>query len=225
MVLSELIIIYCYSPLFRMNISEAYRQWAPQYDTDTNHTRDLERIAFREMLSGTKPERVLELGCGTGKNTEWLAGQAEEITAVDLSPEMLARARQKVRGDNVKFVQANILEPWHFATQAYHLVSFSLVLEHIEDLNAIIRKVSKVLRPGGLLYIGELHPYRQYRGSQARFSTKDGEQSVPAFTHHLSDYLQAVNEAGFQLHTLKEYFDEEKGAAPPRILALLFKRK
>ena len=55
-----------------MNIREAYNHWSAQYDTNMNPTRDLEGVALREMLADLSFKQVLEIGCGTGKNTAWL---------------------------------------------------------------------------------------------------------------------------------------------------------
>jgi len=72
-----------------MNTRQAYNTWASQYDTNENKTRDVEAKALREILANIPFENCLEIGCGTGKNTEWLIQKAEHITAVDLSDEML----------------------------------------------------------------------------------------------------------------------------------------
>jgi len=47
----------------------------------------------------------LELGCGTGKNTEWLVTKAKQITSVDFSPEMLVKAIEKIKSPKVEFVE------------------------------------------------------------------------------------------------------------------------
>jgi ubiquinone/menaquinone biosynthesis C-methylase UbiE len=155
-----------------MNVQEAYNNWAAQYDTNLNKTRDLEARSLREMLAGIAFDRCLEIGCGTGKNTVWLMEKASTVTAVDLSEEMLAKARAKISSPKVKFIQADITQPWQFAEGKYHLVTFSLVLEHIQNLDAVFEKVSGVLQSGGYVYIGELHPFKQYTGSKARFEQK-----------------------------------------------------
>ena len=52
-----------------MSIENAYNIWANQYDTNENRTRDLDKKSTIETLSKYEFENVLELGCGTGKNT------------------------------------------------------------------------------------------------------------------------------------------------------------
>lgn len=207
-----------------MNTRQAYNNWASQYDTNKNKTRDLEGQALRDILADLPFSSCLEIGCGTGKNTSWLAQKARQLTAVDLSEEMLAKARKKISSDLVTFVQADIQAPWTFASQTYDLVSFSLVLEHIGNLEPVFAQAAQALQSSGHLYLGELHPFKQYAGTKARFDTPEGRQEVPCFTHHISDFLQAATGQDLQLVKLKEYFDQDDRQQLPRILTLLFRK-
>lgn len=207
-----------------MNVKEAYNTWAQQYDTNENKTRDLEATALRTVLSEKHFQNCLEIGCGTGKNTEWLITKAEQVTAVDLSEEMLAKAKQKISSDNVNFIQADITQPWYFGDQKFDLVTFSLVLEHIENLNTIFEKISDVLEPQGQIYIGELHPFKQYSGTKARFEADSGLTVVTCYNHNLSDFTDAAKHCGFAIVDVAEYFDNNDKGTIPRILSLLFKK-
>jgi len=207
-----------------MDTREAYNKWSQQYDTNVNRTRDLEAAALRTVLAGISFNSCLEIGCGTGKNTEWFVTKAQRITAIDLSEAMLAKAKEKLGMVGVEFLQADITLDWGFAREPYELVSFSLVLEHIEDLDPIFRATAKALVPGGHVYIGELHPFKQYSGSKARFDTEEGQQIVTCFNHHISDFLEPAKRYGLEIESLHEYFDEGNRAAIPRILTLLLKK-
>lgn len=207
-----------------MNTQEAYNNWASQYDTNLNKTRDLEGQALRTTLSAIAFENCLEIGCGTGKNTEWFIEKAKKVTAVDLSEEMLAKAKEKLTDDRVQFLQADITSSWTFRNQLYDLVSFSLVLEHIDNLDHIFKEVGQSLKSGGHVYIGELHPFKQYAGSKARFETPEGVQTVDCFTHHVSDFIQAAEKNGLTLANINEYFDDDNRNEIPRILILLFRK-
>jgi SAM-dependent methyltransferase len=209
-----------------MEPGEAYNQWAQQYDTNINKTRDLEALALRTLLDGRFFEKVLEMGCGTGKNTAWLQQRTQQITSVDLSEGMLALAKEKIKAPHVHFVQADMNDSWHFAPPACDLVCFSLVLEHIENLENVFSKAADCLKNGGWLYLGELHPFKQYMGSKARFEDAGGTQVVTCFTHHISDFTRAAHKAGLELKVLEEFFDGEQTDGPniPRILALVFQK-
>lgn len=230
--------------LCTMSVQKAYNSWASQYDTNFNKTRDLEGQALRATLSNITFDHCLEIGCGTGKNTVWLMTKATQVTAVDLSEDMLAKAKEKINSDKVQFIQADITAPWDFippatgtatttpirvptnrnTTEVYDLVGFSLVLEHIEHLDPIFSKAAQVLQPGGYLYLGELHPFKQYAGSKARFNTEAGEQVVECYNHNVSDFIQAGKKAGLTLVDVEEYFDNNDRNAIPRILTILLRK-
>jgi 2-polyprenyl-3-methyl-5-hydroxy-6-metoxy-1,4-benzoquinol methylase len=208
-----------------MNVQAAYKVWSEQYDSNENKTRDLEAMALRAILSTISFDSCLEMGCGTGKNTVWLEQKASHVKAVDLSKEMMDVARTKVQTNKVNFELADINQDWNFANGQYDLAVFSLVLEHIENLHPVFEKLAKCIQPGGHVYMGELHPFKQYAGSKARYQTAEGEQVVTCFNHHLSDFTNAAINNGFYITTIKEYFDEDNKFNIPRILALLFQKQ
>jgi ubiquinone/menaquinone biosynthesis C-methylase UbiE len=207
-----------------MDTRQAYNVWAEQYDSNINRTRDLEALSLRSTLGPVSFDSCLEIGCGTGKNTIWFIEKASHVTAVDLSEEMLARARQKITSEKVMFKQADIISSWTFTDAVYDLISFSLVLEHIENLDHIFRESAKLLKPGGYIYIGELHPFKQYAGSKARFETEQGLQVVECFNHHVSDFIQSARKHGLAPVDINEYFDDNDRGGMPRILTMLLRK-
>ena len=207
-----------------MDTQQVYNVWAGQYDSNLNKTRDLEATALRTVLTNIPFESCLEMGCGTGKNTVWFAERARHMTAVDLSKEMLAKAKEKINSEKVDFIQADMTQDWSFRKGMYDLASFSLVLEHINELDHIFKEVAASLNSGGHVYIGELHPFKQYTGTKARFETATGTQVVACFNHHLSDFLEPAKKHGFSIVAINEYFDEDNRNELPRILTILFKK-
>jgi ubiquinone/menaquinone biosynthesis C-methylase UbiE len=215
-------LILPFQPVF-MKVEEAYTDWSQQYDTNQNRTRDLEAVAIQTVLEDVSSSTILEAGCGTGKNTPYLLAKAKEsLLSIDLTAAMLEKARQKVDSPKVSFLQADITQPWHFTQERFNLVTFSLVLEHIEKLDFVFEQAAQKLLPGGHVYIGELHPFKQYSGTKARFATEQGTTEVECYQHHLSDFVQAGLKQGWQLKNVQEFFDAEDSGGLPRILALLF---
>jgi len=208
-----------------MNTKDAYNSWAVQYDTNSNKTRDLEGYALKNTLRDIQFNNCLEVGCGTGKNTTWLIERAKHLTAVDLSEEMLKKAKEKIVSDKIQFRQADITGPWSFGNTVYDLVTFSLVLEHIADLNHVFSEAGKLLPSDGYLYLGELHPFKQYTGTKARFDTDAGTQIVECYNHNVSDFIKAGKKNGLSVKDLNEYFDDGDRNATPRILTILFQKK
>lgn len=95
-----------------MNTRTAYDSWSETYDRDRNLTRDLDHEVTRSTLASLRFSSVLEIGCGTGKNTALLAAIAARVHAVDFSDGMLAKAKEKVSSDNVTFTVADLTRTW-----------------------------------------------------------------------------------------------------------------
>lgn len=200
----------------------SYNAWAASYDSMENRTRDLEAQVLRNTFLNPHYGNILELGCGTGKNTGWLSKKADFVTAIDLSPKMIAKAKEKIQAENVDFVEADITVDWPVKPGWANLITCSLVLEHIEDLEIVFAEAARALKRNGKFYICELHPGRQYAGSRAKFDTGDSFQTPPAFTHHLSSFLNAAKEHKFKLLDLNEHFDDNDRKKVPRLLSLVF---
>jgi demethylmenaquinone methyltransferase/2-methoxy-6-polyprenyl-1,4-benzoquinol methylase len=92
---------------------------------------------------------VLELACGTGRWTPLLAARARSVTAVDVSPEMIRIARQRVGDRPVEFVQADVLT-WS-PPRSYDTVFFGFWLSHVppQRFEAFWRMVRRSLGRGG----------------------------------------------------------------------------
>lgn len=216
-----------------MDNQQAYDVWAESYDTGRNKTRDIEANALRESLSDCPASEldILEIGCGTGKNTGWLLSKAKNLVGVDFSAKMLARAKEKIADEHVEFRKCDLREEWTFSEKQFDLVTCSLALEHIEDINFVFGQARRVLRAGGLFYIGELHPFKQYQGSKARFETAPGVFELECFVHHVSEFFRAAKENNFESVDLKEWFDDKSeeevgdGKQIPRLLTMIFKAR
>lgn len=206
------------------NIQQAYNEWSAIYDSNANLTRDLDQRIVRETLTGRRFQHILEIGCGTGKNTVLLAEIGRQVHALDFSAGMLEQARAKVRADHVRFETADLTQRWNCADAAYDLIVCCLVLEHIQDLKHIFAEAARVLTPGGGFLIHELHPFKQYLGTQARFDRGAESVTVTAFTHHTSEFTNAAQQHGLKLIQLNEHWHPEDVNKPPRLLSLWFEK-
>ena len=206
-----------------LKTQDAYNNWAKTYDTVVNKTRDLEGIVIRTVLENLAFGNILELGCGTGKNTTWLEERCEHLVAADFSEEMLVSARQKIVSPKVEFLRVDITQPWNF--EKMHLITCSLVLEHIENLDFIMEQAVATLQPNGLFYICELHPYKQLQGSRAKFLQNEKLFELEYFLHHISHYFGAATKYGLVCQDLQEWFDSDNPNETPRLISFVFKKK
>lgn len=207
-----------------MSIQNAYNEWSQTYDSDQNLTRDLDRQVIQDTLAGLQFESILEIGCGTGKNTAFLVQIGEQVHALDFSEGMIAKAREKIQTENLRFSVADLTQRWPCEDEAYDLILCCLVLEHMEDLSFIFSEAGRVLVEGGTFLISELHPFRQYQGKKARFEQGEETVEVPAFVHHISDFVNVALDHGFFLEKLNEWWHQNDQDKPPRLVTFLFEK-
>ena len=115
---------------------------------------------FRQLaLRGLPIQRdtaILDLCCGSGQTTQFLVSRSDRVTGLDASPQSLARARRNVP-------QANYVEGWAedmpLPDGQFDLVHSSVALHEMqpEQLQAILREVWRVLKPGGYCAVIDLH--------------------------------------------------------------------
>jgi SAM-dependent methyltransferase len=118
---------------------ERYRTGDTPWDTG-RPSSELQRVLAEENV---RPCRALELGCGSGTNAVWLAQQGFDMTAIDLSPLAISRARARAaaEGAQVHFVCADVLDPpdlgtfdFFFDRGCYHVVRRMDVQSYLRTL-------------------------------------------------------------------------------------------
>jgi len=149
----------------------------------------------------------------------------KRVHALDFSDGMIQKAKEKVKAGNVRFETADLTKHWSCKDNAYDLISCNLVLEHIEDLSNIFAESARVLEAGGIFLVNELHPFRQYKGTKARFERGDETVEVDASVHHISDFIHATEANGLRLVKLNEYWHEEDEGKPPRLVSFIFEKR
>lgn len=205
-----------------MNIQSAYNNWSESYDEDLNLTRDLDAHIVRNEFANSKFDSILEVGCGTGKNTIFFSEIADKVYAIDFSEGMIKKAKEKIKSHYVYFKLADITRKWPIENNTIDLVTCNLILEHIENLDFIFSEANRCLKERGKFFINELHPFRQYDGKKATFVNDGKTTEIDAFIHHVSDFINDANKNGFKLLKLNELWHELDKNKLPRILSLLF---
>jgi ubiquinone/menaquinone biosynthesis C-methylase UbiE len=215
------------------DVAGAYDRWSQVYDADVNPTRDLDAAMLRRLDFDLRDRDVLEIGCGTGKNTAWLAEHARSVVTMDFSAGMLAQAQWRISSPHVRFVRHDVREPWPLADASIDRVIGNLVLEHIETLDGVFAEAARVLRDGGECYFCELHPYRQLLGRQAQFAHPNTGETVrvAAFLHDVSDYVNTAISVGLSIVATYEWRDDAPAStsasaqAVPRLFAVRCRRE
>jgi hypothetical protein len=99
-----------------------------------------------------------------------------------------------------------------------------LILEHIENLDFIFAQAFQKLERGGKFFICELHPFKQYLGSKARFETEIGLVELDVYIHHMSEFVVNAQKNEFKILELSEWFDDPNISGIPRLISFVFER-
>ena len=130
-------------------------------------------LAVLERLPG----RVLDAGCGDGEFADWVARRlGAAVVAVDQSEAMVARARE--RGLDARAAR---IEELPFADGEFVVVVANWVLYFLQDLDASIRELARVLRPGGRLVAitnSERHLEELWGVDPMSFTSENGEAAL-----------------------------------------------
>jgi SAM-dependent methyltransferase len=122
------------------------------WETPAGKLRWARRVAM--LTNHLRPgQRVLELGCGTGYFTRELAKTGAQIIAIDISPDLLEVARHECPQQNVTFEIQNAYA-LTYPNDDFDSVVGSSVLHHL-DVDAALREIHRVLKPGGSIYFTE----------------------------------------------------------------------
>lgn len=207
------------------NLREAYDNWSAKYDSYVNLTRDLDRIITKKTLTNLNCKSIVEIGCGTGKNTFFLSQIGSQVQAIDFSEAMINKAKENLNSDNTTFFVSDITEKWICSDSSVDLITCNLVLEHIKEISFIFSEAYRVLINGGVFFVSELHPFKQYLGAKANFKMNEEIIEIPSFVHHISDFFNIARDNGFIIENVQEWWHEADVNKPPRLISFLFRKQ
>jgi SAM-dependent methyltransferase len=171
-----------------------YGSWASRYDEPGNPIIALEEPAMLSLFEQRPAGSALDAACGTGRLARLLVGLGHDVTGIDITPEMLDRARASVPA--ARFEEGD-LRRIPADDRRFPLVVCGLALAHVPDLVPAIRELSRVLEAGGHLVVSVLHPFQGLLGWHAPFEDETGRRRfIREHPHTHSDYLAAFIACG-----------------------------
>jgi len=173
-----------------------YRRRAGEYDVTVYGDIVAARARIARLVAEMRPTgTVLEIACGTGLWTEALAGAAETVTALDVAPEAVAIARDRVRADNVRFEVADIFS-WETAAR-FDVVFFAAWLSHVpmSRFGEFWRLLRGLLAAGGRVLFIDQH-----------VEGRDEETYLPGSDEIVERQLQD----GSRYRIIKNFVDPER---------------
>jgi 2-polyprenyl-3-methyl-5-hydroxy-6-metoxy-1,4-benzoquinol methylase len=120
---------------------------------------------IKRIMGDLKNKKILEIGCGNGVGSIFLAHLGALVHAYDISPLSIDNARQlaKIHNVDISFEVADVTAMKSFGENCYDIVWCDLCLHHMtNDLNSLMQKLKESLKPGGLFIAREPVAYPQW---------------------------------------------------------------
>jgi len=197
------------------SVRDGYDRWSTVYDDDLNPLQGLEGPLVHQACGNVEGLNVLDMGCGTGRHTLWLAQAGAKVTGIDFSEGMLDKAREKTEGYLITLIKHDLHERLPFGSGQFDMVVSGLVLEHIGDLAYYFSEIERVLANSGRAVISAMHPAMFLRDSQAQFTDPcSGEKIRPgSLPHQLSEIVMSAVSSSLELVHFSEYSADAQLAA------------
>jgi len=169
----------------------AGRWWDPDGESRPLHDLNPVRLAYIAERAALRGARALDVGCGGGILSESLARAGAEVTAIDLSTEVIEVARLHLL-ESALTVDYRLVDVEALAAELpgrFDLVSCMEMLEHVPDPRSVVDACARLLRPGGRLFVSTLN-----RTPAAFAAAILGAEHVlrllPRGTHHYAQFIR-----------------------------------
>jgi len=137
------------------------------------------------LLPPVEGKRVVELGCGFGHLSRWLADAgAESVIGIDLSEKMLDAARAATEDRHVSYRRAD-LDTLELDTGSADLIVSSLTFHYVEDFSRLAAMLQRALVPGGDLVFSVEHPIYAARAVPEWAATADGRHAFAVIDYSI----------------------------------------
>lgn len=180
---------------------------------------------LQKVLPDFRGKRVLDLGCGYGWHCLYAAQNgAEYVLGTDISAKMLETAREKNSHERIEYRRC-AMEDLEHPDHSFDVVLSSLAFHYVKEFQPVVKKISRVLSPGGFFVFSAEHPVFTAYGTQDWYYDEQGEilhfpvdnyyfegkrdavflgEPVTKYHRTLTTYLNTLLENGFELLNIIE---------------------
>ena len=174
---------------------------AEGYAKSPSHAQGEDLMALIEALKPTQDDLALDVATGTGFTALALAPRVRHVTGIDVTNEMLAKARKLAQTEgrlNASFEEGDALA-MRFADSSFDIVTTRRATHHFQDVPRFLRETLRVLRPGGRLGIVDMSPPEGTEAFSNKIEKIRDSSHAEAFSP--SAWKSMVSDTGFQIQS------------------------
>jgi 2-polyprenyl-3-methyl-5-hydroxy-6-metoxy-1,4-benzoquinol methylase len=132
-----------------------------------------------DMLCGSETKRYLDVGCGNGFITEYIASEFDEVVGIDMERERLEDFRVHTRANPRYRVMEMSAAEMGFSNDFFSFITSFEVLEHVADLEKSVQEIARVCRRGGVLIISVPQVWFPFENHGVRLGQTTYERKIP----------------------------------------------
>jgi len=216
-----------------------YNSIANQYDEDIKKDLDNTKLEFELIeltnISNPKGWKVLDVGCGSGIQIEFLAKkfpEIESLTGVDSSKSLIDLALSSKKDARCNYIVSD-MHNLPFEDQSFDFVYSRYTVHYSNDMCKVMNELYRILKPGGMVYLQVVHPIyelfkkksKDYESTEeATFSPQTSTLEIKHVTHTISQYVNAALKSGLKLNNIEERFGGSSNIDSYRIPTVLILR-
>lgn len=168
-----------------------FKDYTTLRESGVTYNDFVEQPAIKSIMPSLQGKSVLDLGCGDGHFSKYcIENGAESVIGVDISNNMIERAKKLNQDDNIEFMCIP-MEDLRLTNQEFDLIISSLSIHYVEDYPTMIQKINGLLKKGGEFIFSTEHPIATARkGSNHWIKTEEGNKLHWALDNYQEEGLR-----------------------------------
>ena len=192
-------------------VKKLYKDWSQNYDTDSKS--NIAIITGEKMilpiLKPKNKDKVLDIGCGTGRVTKLISKKTKKVIGIDFSNEMIQIAKKTLKNaKNIEYKKVDISKKLPFKDNSFDKVTAILVLNHIKYNKRLFKEIYRILKKDGIFIFDDFvtklkKPFRPRKKSLLVKKTSTSEKANLIFGKGIKDYINDLHETNFEIEEIK----------------------
>jgi len=166
-----------------------FARYAHEYDDREKFWDSFEKDRLKPYIQDSRGLDVLDAGAGTGRVSTRLYAAGANVTALDISPEMLELLKRKE--PNIEGIEGD-MENMPFEDETFDRVFSSLALVHLKKVEPFLDECYRVLKDGGILVLVNIH-YRK----PMLLKDNEGKYTIQCYNHFPRHVTEAAEKLAF----------------------------